>query len=82
MVRIRLVVLTFGLALVPASVALAQAPDARDPREIQARKDCLTGRYEAGAALLAELFAETGNPNFVFNQARCYEQNSKLDEAI
>ena len=32
--------------------------------------------------LLAELFAETGNPNFVFNQARCYEQNSKLDEAI
>jgi hypothetical protein len=79
MVRISLVVFAFGLTLVPAPAVLAQA---QDPREIQAHKDCLTGRYEAGAALLAELFAETGNSNFVYNQARCYEQNAKPDEAI
>jgi len=79
MVRISLVVFAFGLTLVPESAALAQA---QDPREVEARKDCLTGKYEAGAALLAELFAETGNTNFVYNQARCYEQNAKPDEAI
>lgn len=71
--------LVVGIVLVLASVALAQA---QDPREIEARKDCLTGKYEAGTALLAELFAETGNPNFVYNQARCFEQNAKPDEAI
>jgi len=68
-----------GIVLFFASVALAQA---QDPREIEARKDCLSGKYQAGTGLLAELFAETGNANFVYNQARCFEQNSKPDEAI
>jgi len=61
------------------SPALAQQ---QDPREIQARTDCLTGKVEAGVALLAELFATTGNSNFVYNQARCYEQNARPEEAI
>jgi hypothetical protein len=54
----------------------------QDPREIQARKDCLTGKVEAGVALLADLFAETSNPNFIYNQARCYEQNGRVEDAI
>jgi len=62
-----------------ASSALAQQ---QDPREVQARKDCLTGKVESGVALLAELFAETGNSNFVYNQARCYEQNTRPEQAI
>jgi hypothetical protein len=53
-----------------------------DPRETQARKDCLIGKYESGVSLLTDLFAETGNNNFIYNQARCYEQNARPEEAI
>jgi hypothetical protein len=54
----------------------------QDPHEVEARTDCLTGKAESGVALLADLFARTGNPNFVYNQARCYEQNDRPEEAI
>lgn len=53
-----------------------------DPRETRARADCLSGKYESGVALLADLFTETGNSNFIYNQARCYEQNNRPEEAI
>jgi hypothetical protein len=53
-----------------------------DPRELRARTECLAGRYQAGAELLAQLFAETGNANYIYNQGRCYEQNGKQSEAI
>lgn len=53
-----------------------------DPREIQSRSDCLAGRFQAGVDLLAQLFAETGNANYIYNQGRCYEQNGKPDEAV
>jgi len=66
-------------SLVWTSSALGQPQDAR---EIRAREDCLTGRVEPGVTLLAELFAETGNANFVYNQARCYEQNGRAEDAI
>jgi hypothetical protein len=79
MLKVRVVLLASGSALLLTSAAFAQA---QDPREIEARKDCLVGQVEAGAAILAGLFAETGNPNFIYNQARCYEQNSRPDEAI
>ncbi len=53
-----------------------------DPREAQARSECLAGRFQAGVDLLAQLFAETANANYIYNQGRCYEQNGKPDEAI
>jgi tetratricopeptide (TPR) repeat protein len=53
-----------------------------DPRETQAQIECLAGRYQAGVDLLARMFAETQNANYIYNQGRCYEQNGKLDEAI
>jgi hypothetical protein len=71
--------LAMVLPLLLASAALGQA---QDPREMQARKDCLKGNYTSGTALLADLFAETSNENFIYNQARCYEQNGRPDEAI
>jgi len=51
-------------------------------READARKACLTGDYQRGAALLAELFADTGEATYIYNQARCYQQNGRPDEAI
>ena len=79
MLRVCVALVASGSALLLTSAAFAQA---QDPREIEARKACLVGQVDAGAAILAGLFAETGNPNFVYNQARCYEQNSRPDEAI
>ena len=75
----RFLVFGFALATLGTSSALGQV---QDPREILARRDCLTGKYESGVALLAQLFAETGNRNFVYNQARCYEQNARAEDAI
>lgn len=48
----------------------------------QAKEDCLAGRTDSGVATLAKLHVLTGDPNFIFNQGRCYEQASRLDEAI
>jgi tetratricopeptide (TPR) repeat protein len=83
MVTVRAVLLTsvvtISLTLALPSAAFGQR---QNPREIQARKDCSTGSYVSGTALLAELYAETGDENFVFNQARCYQQNGRPDEAI
>jgi hypothetical protein len=53
-----------------------------DPRELEARRECLAGRYQRGIDLLAALFTETRDPNHIFNQARCYQQNNRPDEAI
>ena len=71
-------------SLVVGLLALTASASAQplDPRETRARTDCLTGKVESGVALLAELFTETGNSNFIYNQARCYEQNNRPADAI
>jgi hypothetical protein len=48
----------------------------------EARKRCLTGRYDQGMNILADLFSETRDPTYVYNQGRCSEQNQRLDDAI
>lgn len=53
-----------------------------DPRESEARRECLAGRYQRGIDLLAALFTETRDANHIFNQGRCYQQNNRPDEAI
>jgi hypothetical protein len=67
-----------------ATVAAATAPRAAepDPREIEARKKCLAGDATSGVALLAELYVETRNATYIYNQARCYQQNGRPAEAI
>jgi hypothetical protein len=69
------------LVALGARPALAQAPST-EARVTEARKACLTGDYQRGAALLAELFADTGDATYIYNQARCYQQNSRPTEAI
>ena len=76
-----------GVLAMPTALALllvntpARAQQV-DPRETQARSECLAGRFQAGVDLLAQLFAETANANYIYNQGRCYEQNGKPDEAV
>lgn len=68
--------------MVALQAAPAVAEKYNDPREKQAHVDCQTGKVEAGIQLLAEVFTETHKPYLVYNQARCYEQNSRPAEAI
>jgi hypothetical protein len=54
---------------------------ADDPRPRQALSACASGDVAKGVAILAELYAETRDPGFVFNQGRCYQQNGQLEQA-
>ncbi len=50
--------------------------------EREARVACLNGDYAKGVALLSGLFVDSKDPNYLFNQGRCYEQNQRFEEAI
>ena len=65
----------------PAPVAPAVPRRAEDPRPGQALTACASGEVAKGIDILATLYAETRNPSFVFNQARCYQQNGQLEKS-
>jgi hypothetical protein len=65
-----------------AKGAPAHKPSAADPRPAQARKACLAGNVERGIQILAEIIVENGDANAVYNQARCYQQNGRSEEAV
>ena len=54
----------------------------REGKERMARTACLAGDYGKGVTLLSQLFVETKNPIWIYNQARCFEQNARFSEAI
>jgi len=64
------------------SVGKHQPQDNRQSQEKAARKACLTGDYNNGVSILADLFVEDREPVYVFNQGRCLEQNSRFKDAI
>jgi hypothetical protein len=76
--RIAIVVAILSVAFVP-SIGHA---DRFDTKEKVARTACLAGDYAKGVQLLSELFVDTKDPTFIFNQGRCFEQNRKYDDAI
>jgi tetratricopeptide (TPR) repeat protein len=51
-------------------------------QERAARKACLNGDYAKGVSILSDLFLDTKDPNYIFNQGRCFEQNRRFEEAI
>jgi hypothetical protein len=74
-----LLVVTIAAA---SSAAAAGPPKGVDAREKAAKKACLLGDYKRGAEILSDLFIETDDLVFVYNQARCYEQNHRWEEAL
>jgi tetratricopeptide (TPR) repeat protein len=75
--------LMVALVVALPATALAQPkPASRELREAEARRACAAGQVEKGIDLLAELLVELGHPNYVYNQARCYQQNGRAEEAI
>lgn len=69
-----------------AVLVLLVAPLARgagkEARARAAKKACLSGDYAKGVRILADLFIDTGDPNHLFNQGRCFEQNNRCEEAV
>lgn len=71
-------------AIAAAAVSLpGQAGAAQlQAQERAAKKACMTGDPATGVAILADLFMDTGDPTFIYNQGRCYEQNNRCEDAI
>jgi hypothetical protein len=53
-----------------------------EAKQRAARKACLSGDYAKGVEILSDLFIDTLDPNHIFNQARCFEQNNRCAEAV
>ena len=54
----------------------------RAAKEKAAKKACATGDYAKGVDLLADLYVESNNLLWVYNQGRCYQQNNRWEQAI
>lgn len=64
------------------SLAHAKPKGKADALEKQAKKACAMGDFRKGVEILADLYVQTGDPTYVYNQGRCYEQNHQLGNAI
>src|SRR5580765_2604500 len=69
-----------GVAIAVSTAA--SAAESRDAREREARKACFTGNVDRGVEILVDLYVETQHPNYIYNQARCFERNGKYDQAL
>ena len=71
---------------IPLLLALLVAGEARagrvEAKERVARKACLTGDATKGVEILADLFIDTDDATYIYNQGRCLEQNNRYEDAI
>jgi len=56
--------------------------DSKTTKERAAKKACLSGNADAGVAILTDLYVDTNDVNYIFNQGRCLEQSERCAEAI
>ncbi len=76
-------ILSFGLFMVcMAGSAYAEKPSSKAAKEKAAKKACATGDFAKGVDILADLFVDTNDFAYVYNQARCYQQNNRWEQAI
>src|ERR1019366_5285996 len=79
------IISTLSLCLVMvclAGPAFADKPQSRAAKEKAAKKACATGDFAKGVDLLADLFVDTNDFLWVYNQARCYQQNNRWEQVI
>jgi hypothetical protein len=60
----------------------ASAPSSKEEKERAAKKACLNHDADKGVELLTDLYVDTNDPTYIFNQGRCYEQNDRCQDAI
>jgi hypothetical protein len=66
----------------PSTADAAGPMASKEAKERAARKACLTGDPVGGVGILADLFIDTHDATYLFNQGRCLEQNRRYDDAI
>ncbi len=75
-------ILSLGLFTVAlAGSAFAEKPLSKAAREKAAKKACAMGDAQKGADILTDLLVEFNDPNYIYNQARCYQQNNLFSQA-
>lgn len=79
--------LAYATLLCSCSIAIARIASAAtaptvDDQQKAAKRACLAGDYVTGVRILADLFVDSNDPTYLFNQGRCYEQNVRYEEAI
>jgi hypothetical protein len=75
-------IVTVGLFLCGLTSPASAKDDAETAQEKAAKKACAMGDYEKGAEILTDLFVATDDVTYIYNQARCYEQNNRWERAI
>lgn len=75
-------VLIAGTAFAAKRKAIDAEAGARwQEQERAARKACLNGDTNKGVSILSDLFVDTENPTYIYNQGRCLEQNARYADA-
>jgi len=74
--------LTVGLLLLGIASPVAAKDAEIIAKERAAKKACAMGDDEKGADILTDLFVATNDVVYIYNQARCYEQNNRWERAI
>jgi hypothetical protein len=78
MVIMRWVPLLLLVSLLPR---FARAADV-EAAEREARVACAAGDPNKGVRILADLFAQTEDMTYVFNQGRCFQENGRPEDAL
>ena len=76
----RTVFLVAGVLLLASHGALAAGGQEAQVRA--AKKACLLGDTKKGSEILADLYVDTNDATFIYNQGRCFEQNGQKEQAI
>jgi hypothetical protein len=75
--------LSFLLSGAILLIAVPKAMSANvESKERAAKRACLVGDVEKGTGLLADLYVDTNDATYIYNQGRCFEQNGKNDQAV
>jgi hypothetical protein len=73
----------FSVCLLSISwLSQAEAKSSAQAQEKAAKKACAAGDYRKGVEILADLYVDTSDTTYIFNQARCYEQNHQWVNAV
>jgi hypothetical protein len=79
----RILILHAVVAVAPLFLASGPAVAAsRSVQERAARKACLNGDYAKGVSILSDLYIDSKDHTYIFNQGRCLEQNRRYADAV
>ena len=79
------VALLASLATMASASRHAEAASKTEKRataEKAAKKACITGDVRTGIDLLGDLYVETNDATYIYNQGRCFEQNHHWGDAL